>query len=68
LALGLRIGDKIRMFNNDNEWWCECIGLEKKGLFGLLKIPNDTPIEDLDLNVIDKVNIENKIDRTREHP
>ena len=38
LALGLRIGDKIRFSLNDcNEWWCECIGLENKGLFGLLK-------------------------------
>jgi hypothetical protein len=38
LALGLRIGDKIRFsLNNCNEWWCECIGLENKGLFGLLK-------------------------------
>jgi hypothetical protein len=42
LALGLRIGDKIRFsLNNCNEWWCECIGLEKKGLFGLLKLPNE---------------------------
>lgn len=42
IALGLRIGDKIRFSLDDcNEWWCECIGLEKKGLFGLLKIPND---------------------------
>ena len=38
LALGLRIGDKIRFSLNDcNEWWCECIGLENKGIFGLLK-------------------------------
>ena len=42
LALGLRIGDKIRFSLNDcNEWWCECIGLEKKGLFGVLKSPNN---------------------------
>jgi hypothetical protein len=38
LALGLRVGDRIKFSLNDcNEWWCECIGLENKGLFGLLK-------------------------------
>jgi hypothetical protein len=42
IALGLRIGDRIRFRLNDcNEWWCECMGLEKKGLFGILKSPKN---------------------------
>jgi hypothetical protein len=55
LALGLRIGDKIRMFYNDNEWWCECIGLEKKGLFGVLKSPNNEMYQGHTFNSLNKI-------------
>jgi hypothetical protein len=41
IALGLRIGDRIKMSYNNEEWWSECVGLEKKGLFGVLKSPKN---------------------------
>ena len=56
IALGLRIGDKIRFSLNEcNEWWCECIGLDKKGIFGILKSPKNEVYQGQQFKSLNKI-------------
>jgi hypothetical protein len=52
IALGLRIGDTIKI---GDEWLCVCIGLEKKGKFGILKSPNNEVYQGQEFKSLNKI-------------
>lgn len=52
LGLGLRIGDKIKI---GDDWLCECIGIEKKGKFGILKCPKNEVYEGQEFKSLNKI-------------
>jgi len=52
IGMGIRIGDKIQI---GNEWVCECIGLEKKGLYGILKSPHNEILQGQQFNSLNKI-------------
>jgi len=55
IVLGLRIGDRIKMSYNNEEWWSECVGLEKKGLFGVLKSPKNEVYQGQQFKSLNKI-------------
>jgi len=56
LGIGLRIGDQIKMsMDDDNEWLCECIGIEKKGLFGVLQSPKNERFQGQQFKSLNKI-------------
>ena len=56
LGLGLRIGDRIKFSIDENEeWLCECIGLEKRGVFGVLQSPKNERFQGRQFKSLNKI-------------
>jgi len=56
IGIGLRIGDRIKFSIDENEeWLCECIGLEKRGLFGVLKSPKNERFQGQQFKSLNKI-------------